>query len=98
MKNNRKQDELYAEIDTRLSILYGKYNETNLTDKQFSKEYFYLAEMLAKLIKEYTWNKTYNHLTNLNYHFLVKILNHNDYFKWDLTKELSEELKTFNLI
>lgn len=41
---------------------------------------------------------TYKNLTNSNLHLLVKILNYNDFFKKELTKDLREELKKLTFI
>ena len=76
--------------------LYKLYKNTKLTDERFSKKYHRKALSIQKAISIWYKIKNFNWLTNLNFHFLVKILNYNNFFK--LSKELKEELKTFKLL
>lgn len=95
----RKTNDYFLDkIDNRLSKLISEYKQTKLSDENFSKTKFKDALFIQKIIFLWTWKKSYDDLTNYNYHFLVKILNYNWYFKWDLWEDLSRELKRFKLI
>lgn len=78
------------------------YEKAKLTTNQvaFSKdnETLKIVNEILYLIKESGQRITYKNLTNMNLHLLVKILNYNDFFKKELNKEVSGELKTFSLI
>jgi len=50
------------------------------------------------LIKEKGQKTTFNNLTNMNFHLLVKILNFNDYFKKQITQDIHNELKKLTFI
>lgn len=88
-------------LDKLMNEIYQIIREANLTDEEIatSERVKKLAFEMVSLLKNENIKTTYNNLTNLNFHTLVKILNYNAFFsKNQLSKELSDELKTFSLI
>lgn len=92
--------EIIDKIDNLMQIIYKKYRDRwEMTDEEFSKseEIKNIAFEIIDIFKEENIKTTYEHLTNMNFHTLVKILNFHNYFK-DLTKEEKERLKKFSLL
>lgn len=83
-------DSFYKAINSKLRI-------TDLTDQEFatSEEIKKLAFEVAEVLKNDGIKVTYNNLTNMNLHTLVKILNYNDFFR--IPKALKNELKQLKL-
>lgn len=84
-------------IDNLMTEIYSAININLLSDLEFS-QLLNIRENAYEIIKifESEWIKTtYNNLTNMNYHTLVKILNYNWFFDNSLSKNLRDELKTF---
>ena len=92
--------EIIDKIDNLMQIIYKKYREKwEITDEEFSKseEIKDITFEIIDILKEENIKTSYNILTNMNFHMLVKILNYNNYFK-ELSKEEREWLKNFTLL
>ena len=92
--------EIIDKIDNLMEIIYKKYRDRwEMTDEEFSKseEIKDIAFKIVEILKEENIKTSYNNLTNMNFHMLVKILNYHDYFK-ELKKEIKEALKKFSLL
>lgn len=101
MKANKEVLEKIKLLDKLMNEIYQIIRETNLTDEEVatSEKVKNLAFEMVRLLKSENFKTTYNNLTNSNFHTLVKILNYNGFFpKNQLSKEYSNELKTFSLI
>lgn len=87
--------EFIKKFDERYTFLIKKAEETKTTPAVFSKsdEIKKVAFELVDLLEQNGDKTTFNNLTNMNHHLLIKILNYNDFFKKTLTKKLQEELK-----
>ena len=89
--------EVITKIDNLMEIIYKKYRDRwEMTDEEFSKseEIKDITFEIIDILKEENIKTSYNILTNMNFHMLVKILNYNNYFK-ELSKEEREWLKNF---
>lgn len=86
-------------IDSLMNEIYSDINDTKLTDLEFAKSQDTQdkAYEIIEILKAEWINTTYNNLTNMNYHTLVKILNYNWFFDNNLAKNIRDELKTFPL-
>ena len=92
--------EIIDKIDNLMEIIYKKYRDRwEMTDEEFSKseEIKDITFEIIDILKEENIKTSYNILTNMNFHMLVKILNYNNYFK-ELSKEEREWLKNFTLL
>lgn len=92
--------EVITKIDNLMEIIYKKYRDRwEMTDEEFSKseEIKDITFEIIDILKEENIKTSYNILTNMNFHMLVKILNYNNYFK-ELSKEEREWLKNFTLL
>lgn len=76
--------------------LYNNAKQTTLSDEEFSIENKDHAFKLVELFSQYRQKPTYNNLTNCNFHFLVKVLNYNNFFK--IPKDIKIALKERPLI
>ena len=94
---NLSVSDFINENDKKMNYLYKKYKEWTGSDEDFSKKYFKKALEIVDLIENFQNKKvTYNFLTNSNYHFLVKLLNYNNYLK--IPKDIKEELKKMKMM
>lgn len=92
--------EVITKIDNLMEILYKKYREKwEITDENFSKneEIQKIVFEIVEILKNAKISTSYENLTNMNFHMLVKILNYNNFFK-ELKKEIKEALKKFSLL
>ena len=92
--------EVITKIDNLMEILYRKYREKwEITDENFSKneEIQKIVFEIVEILKNTKISTSYENLTNMNFHMLVKILNYNNFFK-GLKKEEKEALKKFSLL
>jgi hypothetical protein len=66
-------------IDENMQFIFAQRKESNLTDLEFAtlEEIEEKAFEIIDILKEENEKTTYNNLTNMNYHTLVKILNYN---------------------
>lgn len=97
--NDLKYEERIDSIKNFDSIymeLYNKAKNSNLSDKQFSLENKEHSLKLVELYCQYGAKPNFNNLTNSNLHFLVKMLNHLDFFK--IPKDAKVSLEKLRLI
>lgn len=87
--------EKIKKIDNIMRDIFEELKETNLSDLDFSilpKTQDKVFE-IVKILEEENIKTTYNNLTNMNYHTLVKILNYNWFFDKQLPKKTINDLK-----
>jgi hypothetical protein len=93
------QDErrlLFDTFDSMYNALHEKAKSTQNTDEVFSIMHRKEALEIVDLLRGAGIKTTYNNLTNMNNHFLVKVLNYNNYFK--LPKKFKNDIKKLKLI
>lgn len=92
--------EKIKQVDFLMGKIFKMIDKNTLPQNEFctsEKVKKYAFEVVAILRSE-NIKTTYNNLTNMNFHTLVKILNHNGFFpKNQLSTELSNQLKTLPL-
>jgi len=94
-----KTTEIQKQIDENYLFLIKEARKTNYPEG-FSKseKTKKIAFEIVDLIREKGQKTTFNNLTNMNFHLLVKILNFNDYFKKQITQDVHNELKKLTFI
>jgi len=91
---------LIDEIDNNIAFIYEQWTKNWLSDEKFAQ----LPKIKNKaydIINIYNYSKesvSYNNLTNMNQHMLVKILNYNWFFNKTLKKDIREDLKSLPII